>query len=459
MKEEEKRAVETSTGADGKQQKQASRPSSAPSNVRVSTSPAHQARRPKPQPVKNPAKIGKANPARDIPIFLGILGFLFLLSWAFSGIGGAKEIDKKKSVKQIQNDLRKSFEEAQALENARKRTMECDLFLAYSSIPEAKLGIFAGKRYEVGDEVIHPGVFYPVDGEQHEVEGKTAFVSQYGFLLKHHPLLANLRGGPIWSDDNDFVKSPVANLRADRVIEAGDELFVSYENHPQKHFGIFSYPTLEDYALADEIIHDEIRTQRRGAATRKVGKMSAGGGGALMMVKRAVEKFNKNVAALLPGSEKALGLRDGLQSCCALSALTNRTVHYLEIKGQCLDDVFIKPSGTSSSENEIYAKRHIKKHGVVVPVPLFARRRDESCSANATLDKHPFDEHCFSHKDSSLLLCSLSSVVFAQISSGGEGSTANVNSALKWNSGSNVKVVQKCCTVLSSVPLRITLQP
>jgi hypothetical protein len=79
---------------------------------------------------------------------------LFLLSWAFSGIGGAKEIDKKKSVKQIQNDLRKSFEEAQALENARKRTMECDLFLAYSSIPEAKLGIFAGKRYEVGDEVV-----------------------------------------------------------------------------------------------------------------------------------------------------------------------------------------------------------------------------------------------------------------------------------------------------------------
>ncbi len=135
---------------------------------------------------------------------------------------------------------------------------------------------------------IHPGVFYPVDGEQHEVEGKTAFVSQYGFLLKHHPLLANLRGGPIWSDDNDFVKSPVANLRADRVIEAGDELFASYENHPQKHFGIFSYPTLEDYALADEIIHDEIRTQRRGAATRKVGKMSAGGGESRMFMADSV---------------------------------------------------------------------------------------------------------------------------------------------------------------------------
>lgn len=152
MREEEKRVAETSTGADGKPQKQ--KPSTPSNGRRVSFAPAHRARRPQPPPVKNPAKVGKANPVRDIPIFLGIVGFLFLLAWAFSGIGGAKEIEKKKSVKQIQNDLRTHFEAAQALENARKRIMECDLFLAPSSIPGAKLGLFAGKRYEVGDEVV-----------------------------------------------------------------------------------------------------------------------------------------------------------------------------------------------------------------------------------------------------------------------------------------------------------------
>lgn len=158
------------------------------------------------------------------------------------------------------------------------------------------------------------------------------------------------------------------------------------------------------------------------------------------MVRRAVERFNKNVAALLPGSEKALGLRDGLGSSSALSALTNRTVHYLETKGQCLDDVLIRPSDTSSSQKGIYAKRPIKKGGVVVPVPLYVRRRDITCSANA---KYTFEQYCFSHKNSSLLLCPLSSAVFAQVSSGGGDSTANVNAALKWNSGSNVKITHK----------------
>ena len=104
-------------------------------------------------------------------------------------------------------------------------------------------------------------------------------------MLKHHPFLANIHGGPVWSDGNDSVEpSPVAGLKADRVIEAGDELFLSYEKHPQQHLDIFSYPTLKDYALADEIVNDEIRTQRRGAAARKIGKMSAGGGESIMFM-------------------------------------------------------------------------------------------------------------------------------------------------------------------------------
>jgi hypothetical protein len=113
-----------------------------------------------------------------------------------------------------------------------------------------------------------------VDSEK--VEAETRFISQYGFLLKHHPLLANLRGGPVWSHKAEA--SLISSLRADRVIESGQELFLSFEEHPQQHLDFFSYPTLDDYELADDIVRDEIRTQRRGAATRKVGKMSAGGG-------------------------------------------------------------------------------------------------------------------------------------------------------------------------------------
>lgn len=106
----------------------------------------------------NPAKVGKANLKRDIPIFLGILGFLLLQAYLLNDVGKPSNTndkkDKKKTLQDMQQVLRKQLEESHARELARKRTMECDLFLATSSIPGAGLGIFAGKRFEAGAEVV-----------------------------------------------------------------------------------------------------------------------------------------------------------------------------------------------------------------------------------------------------------------------------------------------------------------
>ena len=104
------------------------------------------------------------------------------------------------------------------------------------------------------------------------------FVSQYGLLLKHHPFLANVEG-PIWSEKSDILApSTVESLKATRVIEPGEELFLSFSEYPLHHSDVVSIPTLEDYELADEIVNDEIRSQRRGAGTRKTGALSMGGG-------------------------------------------------------------------------------------------------------------------------------------------------------------------------------------
>lgn len=112
---------------------------------------------------------------------------------------------------------------------------------------------------------------------------ETIFVTQYGFLLKHHPHLANLQGGPIWTGTDE--PSTLA-LKAARVIEPGDELFVSFDHHPQLRSNAFSLPTLEDYEVADDIVRDEIKTQRRGART--VAGRSVGVGGAGTSVTRIV---------------------------------------------------------------------------------------------------------------------------------------------------------------------------
>lgn len=168
-----------------------------------------------------------------------------------------------------------------------------------------------------------------------------------------------------------------------------------------------------------------------------------------MLVKRAVEKFNKKVAALLPGSTKALEKRDLLGSPSAFSALTNRTVSYLETNGQCLDDVQVKSSEVSSSQMELFAQRPIKKGKVIVPAPLYAMRRDGNCVANDDVctapasNRQDFVKHCFGRKDSSLLLCPLSSAAFVRTSSRDSDSITKANAALKWSSRINIKNVQK----------------
>jgi hypothetical protein len=147
MSAEKNKVVETSAKDDEKKP-QREAPRSA-----ANATPSGAVQRPR-QKVRNPAKVGKANLKRDIPLFLGLVGFLFFVAWLSSGIGGSNELEKKKSIKELQDDLRKQFEVQQAREQARKRTTECDLFLASSSIPGAGVGVFAGKRYEVGEEVV-----------------------------------------------------------------------------------------------------------------------------------------------------------------------------------------------------------------------------------------------------------------------------------------------------------------
>jgi hypothetical protein len=152
MSAEKKKVAETSAKNDEKKPQRVAPRSAA--NGKPSAAVQRPRRQQQPQKARNPAKVGKANPKRDIPLFLGLVGFLFFVAWLSSGVGGKNELEKKKSLKELQNDLRKQFEVAQAREQARKRTTECDLFLASSSIPGAGVGVFAGKRFEVDEEVV-----------------------------------------------------------------------------------------------------------------------------------------------------------------------------------------------------------------------------------------------------------------------------------------------------------------
>lgn len=159
------------------------------------------------------------------------------------------------------------------------------------------------------------------------------------------------------------------------------------------------------------------------------------------MTKKAVEKVNKQVAALLPASMKELEKRSLFGSHASFSAMTNLTISKLESNGQCLDDVQVKQSSIRSTQQGLFAQRPIKKGKLIVPAPLYALLRektcaasDEACASGGTANLM----HCFGHQDSSLALCPLSAAAFIQTGSGDKG-----NAAVQWSSRLNMKKFHK----------------
>jgi hypothetical protein len=96
-------------------------------------------------------KVGKANLARDIPIFLGILVFLLFIAHFASDVGTVST--KKSSLSTGKEALAKRAKERlERIEEGRRA--ECGLFLAPSSIPDAGLSLFVGKNYSVDSVVV-----------------------------------------------------------------------------------------------------------------------------------------------------------------------------------------------------------------------------------------------------------------------------------------------------------------
>lgn len=103
-------------------------------------------------------------------------------------------------------------------------------------------------------------------------------IQQYAFLLKYHHLVTNVAGKTFitpedatYASSNSDVDSSYA-LSASKPIQAGDELFLPFSQHPKSHLGAESLlfhniPTTEDFDMAEQIIQDEIeklRHKRRG---------------------------------------------------------------------------------------------------------------------------------------------------------------------------------------------------
>jgi hypothetical protein len=107
----------------------------------------------------NPSKFGKADPVRDLLLFVLFLGFLFLVSWVYRDIGTPVDLSKQAkgsspSLGSLKKYQKKMMDSMVSEDRKRLYRYDCPLFLAPSSIKETGLSIFAGKNYSQGDEIV-----------------------------------------------------------------------------------------------------------------------------------------------------------------------------------------------------------------------------------------------------------------------------------------------------------------
>jgi hypothetical protein len=129
------------------------------SNGKFTTKDTIQNTKPKPPKRKKQSQFGKADPVRDICIFIAFVSFMLFMSYLWKDVG---KIDLDDPVTEARPSLgslkkfpKKILEAIMYEDQKRPLRMDCDLFLYKSStIPGAGKSLFAGKNYSVREEIV-----------------------------------------------------------------------------------------------------------------------------------------------------------------------------------------------------------------------------------------------------------------------------------------------------------------
>jgi hypothetical protein len=263
-----------------------------------------------------------------------------------------------------------------------RRMENCSLFLNAGSIPGTGLSFFAGRNYTAGELLLETRVLYPLSTEQED----TFFVPPHALLLKHHPHFSNVEG-LLLTDLHDGSITQF-ELRASKLIKAGEEFFVGFQHHPQSMLTVHGFrplfdhiPTAPDYETADKITNDVIRTISQMQKTQKKNKQF-NSDYVYSLLKRSVGNFNTRVASLLPRSSRDAGNKQrALGVPSVYSAVHNRSLTELQISGTCVDD--LRRVSVSGSTDIVLLNRNVKKGDILAKIPLLVlkKRNGAFCAA------------------------------------------------------------------------------
>jgi hypothetical protein len=365
----------------------------------------------------SPTKVGKANPVRDLSLFLGFIVFVMYVTYDFGNPEPAKSslIETMEmaaeNVNQMSEALTRMAERQFEKTQASRPNVPCALFASPSAIPGAGLGLFAGRDYAMGEIIpVFPeglqaaagaaGLLpIPVNDGGFGSDGSFLWAPAHALLLKHHPLLANVNGTLFVPHDQGrrpTTDKAAFEMTATQPIKAGTELFATLEAHPHGHLlhanrnGQFAgwrhpndassssssssrpfsrIPTPGDYELADQIWDDADLAVRRMRTVHRLAQVHCGTW--FGTLKGVVSTIHPNVGSLLPATQPP---HERGNHTAALASLKNQTVLQLRVKGSCVVDdvVYPAPSSTSDASPRAVAGRHIKKGALLTRIPLYA---------------------------------------------------------------------------------------
>ena len=367
----------------------------ATSTTSPSSSSSSSPRQPvvEPPPKKPAHKVGKANPARDAFLFVGFLGFVFFVSFMMGDVGDPTKTKKlnpdgterktaptvvelRRAHLWLSGELLQKQKESLPLDKYGEIAprVDCDVFVAPSTLPNAGWGVLAGTNYKRGQEIVLKQGGLGWKGDHPSLKAP----SMYSLLLKPHPILHNVE----WkvTREIDGGQPQRASLVATEDISPGQEFFLKPDDsiystnagnddeHPfvlPRHY-FHRTPTSVHFERADDIIM-KFRQMYQLWHTAKIEKKRFNDiDKALIVLRQAVGLYDKTTSHLLPIKTKDFLLLYSNKQSSALQSLKNYTHESLGTWGYCWSDVEM-----NANDHQVLSKDYVRKGDRVAHVPLY----------------------------------------------------------------------------------------
>ena len=343
-------------------------------------------------------KMGKANPLRDLLVFLGVMGGLVAYFWSDETVikdqqeretarleaRAAEESRRMANIERIREMQASKEREVYEKMDGKRRRAPCDIFVGPSSVPGAGLGLFAGRDFAQGDMVVEDpvGMLPLLIDELHATHPMT-------LLLQHHPTLANARPQTLNNVGKDASKQ-FLTLQATSAISTGQELFLTFDDHPHSHRAHHSLfrdmiPP-NDFRTADHILSDMLKTVRSMEVGKRKNACKMDASSTYRLMHDTVARLHPRIGRLFPTTRSEYMLRPDTSS--AVSTLRNQTLQSLQLKATCLSDLV-------GGDDGLVAARDLRPGDVIAQIPMVA-----VIPSRANLE-------CFTEQDLDISLCPL----------------------------------------------------